>query len=173
MTPARRHSLLFVLLVASAGIVAWDRLRAKPVGVAAAVARPAGKATAPSAMPTRDAAPAIAKLRPRTDYLAEGVDAFPALNPPAPSTVAAPPPQAMETPPRPTAPPIPFTVIGKKLEGGTWEVYLAKGELTYVVRQGDVVADDYRVSTITPTQMTLLYLPLNEQQTLQTGTTFQ
>lgn len=173
MTPARRQRLLLVLLAASAAAVAWDRLRPAPSGISGAVVR-SPATPAPRAATAERASPAspITALRPRADYLAEGADAFPALAPPTPSAppaVAA----APVEPPKPTAPAIPFTVIGKKLEAGTWEVYLAKGEQTYVVRQGDVVANDYRVSSITPTHMTLVYVPLDEPQLLQTGSTLQ
>lgn len=173
MTPARRQLLLFSMLAASAAAVAWDRLRPAPSAVSGAVVRAPAPAAAPRAADTvATTTSPIADLRPRTDYLADGGDAFPALNPPPPpappATAAAP-----VEPPRPTAPAIPFTVIGKKLEAGTWEIYLAKGDQTYVVRQGDVVANDYRVSAITPTHMTLVFLPLNEPQLLQTGATLQ
>jgi hypothetical protein len=38
-------------------------------------------------------------------------------------------------PPPPSAPPLPFTFIGKSLENGVWEVYLARGDRTYIVRR--------------------------------------
>ncbi len=108
----------------------------------------------------------MSELRPRTGYLGEGKDAFPPLRRPVPATAAVVATSAPE--PRPT-PPIPFNVIGKKFDSGRWEVYLAKGDATYIATQGAVIADNYRVESIAPTQMTLVYLPLNEQQTLQTG----
>lgn len=171
MTPARRRFLLFALLAASAFAVGWDRLRAKPVAVSNAVVRaPAARANNTPA-PAHPVTPAIALLHSRDDYLSDGGDAFPPLNPPPPPVAAVP--TVHVEPPRPTAPAVPFTVIGKKLEAGTWEVYLAKGDQTYVARQGDVVADDYRVNAIAPSHMTLIYLPLNEPQTLQTGAPLQ
>lgn len=82
--------------------------------------------------------------------------------PPPPSTthVAAPPPMA---------PPLPFTLVGKKLESGAWEVYLSRGDNTYIVREGTRFADHYRVERISPPQMTLTYLPLEQSQTLSVG----
>jgi hypothetical protein len=35
------------------------------------------------------------------------------------------------------APPLPFAYLGKKLEGGQWEVYLGRGEeVLFIVREG-------------------------------------
>lgn len=169
MTPARRTVLLLALLGISASLVAWDRLRVPSVVVADAVARKpaASAANVASATPKQNLEPVLATPRERGDYLAKGQDAFPSLLPPPPPKPA----QAAVPlePPKPSAPPVPFTVIGKKLEGNVWEVYLARGEQTYIATQGGEVAGEYRVETIGPTQMTLIYLPLNEKQTLQTG----
>lgn len=86
MTPARRQLLLYSLLAASAAAVAWDRLRPAPSAVSGAVVRtPAAAAPRPAAAEPNAAASPIAELRPRTDYLVDGGDAFPALAPP-PST---------------------------------------------------------------------------------------
>jgi len=168
MTPARRQLLLFGLLGLSAAAVIWDRQRARPVTISGAVVRTqTASATAALSTQAPEAQTTVGTLRPRSDYLASGGDAFP-------STQASPPklsvgPATVAEPPRPSAPALPFTVIGKKLERGVWEIYLARGEQTYIATQGATIADDYRVNAIGPTQMTLTYLPLNEQQTLQTG----
>jgi hypothetical protein len=164
MTPARRTFLLLGLLGISASLVAWDRLRTPSMLVADAVPRKAIVAS-PTQKATR-IEPALSTLRERSDYLAKGQDAFPPLLPPPPPKPAYP---ASAEPPRPTPPPVPFTVIGKKLEGTTWEVYLARGDQTYIATQGGDLAGVYRVDAINPTQITLIYLPLNEKQTLQTG----
>ena len=169
MTPARRTLLLVGLLAASASLVAWDRTRAPKTVVSEATARKAASTTgAPIiATATPSGTTSLPMPRERSDYRDEGVDAFPSLLPPPP-----PKPVATALPaeaPRPTAPALPFTVIGKKLEGSEWEVYLARGDQTYIAKQGGELAGDYRVDAISPTQITLIYLPLNEKQTLQTG----
>ena len=167
MTPARRQFLLFGLLALSAAGVIWDRQRTRPVAISGAVARPQTASTA-AALSTQPAVQnTVGTLRPRSDYLASGGDAFPSTQPPLPKLPAGP--AVAAEPPRPSAPALPFTVIGKKLENGVWEIYLARGEQIYIATQGATIADDYRVNAIGPTQMTLTYLPLNEQQTLQTG----
>lgn len=71
----------------------------------------------------------------------------------------------------PTAPPLSFVYLGKKLEGGQWEVYLGQGEKTFVVREGQVLDGQYRVDSIKPPQMELMYLPLGQSQNLSIGET--
>jgi hypothetical protein len=71
--------------------------------------------------------------------------------------------------PLPVAPTLPYTFLGKKLEGGTWEVFLAKGEQTFVARTNQVLENDWRVDRISPPSLTLTYLPLGLPQTLSIG----
>ncbi len=66
---------------------------------------------------------------------------------------------------------MPFAYLGKKLEGGAWEVYLGQGEKTFVVREGQVLEGQYRVESIKPPQMELMYLPLGQAQNLSIGET--
>ena len=83
-----------------------------------------------------------------------------------------PPPQAVvkaAAPPPPMAPPLPFTFIGKSVGGGAWEVYLARGDRTYVARANEVLDGMYRVDAIAPPILTLTYLPLNQVQQLNIG----
>lgn len=84
--------------------------------------------------------------------------------PPPPAPAPPPPP-----PPPPSAPPLPFTFIGKAVAAGGWEVYLTRGERTYVVRDKDTIDGAYRVDAIAPPVMTLTYLPLNQVQRLNIG----
>lgn len=84
-------------------------------------------------------------------------------NPPPP-----PPPPEQPAPP-PVAPPLPYTFLGKKLEGDAWEVFLAKGEQTFVARASQVIENDWRVDKIAPPTLTLTYLPLGLPQTLSIG----
>lgn len=81
-----------------------------------------------------------------------------------------PPPLPKPTPPPPpTAPPLPFTFLGKKVEDGAWEVFLARGDQTLIVRQHAVIDNTYRVDAIKPPTIVLTYLPLNQVQTLTIG----
>jgi hypothetical protein len=96
---------------------------------------------------------------------ASGRDLFSARswNPPPP-----PPPPAQE-PAAPVAPPLPYAFLGKKLEAGSWEIYLNKGEQTVIVREGEIVDGAWRVDKIAPPSMALTYLPLGQVQTLPIG----
>jgi hypothetical protein len=80
-----------------------------------------------------------------------------------------PPPQPAPPPPPPSAPPLPFTFIGKSVADGAWEVYLTRGDRTYVVRDKTVIDGTYRVDAIAPPVLTLTYLPLNTVQQINIG----
>jgi hypothetical protein len=83
-----------------------------------------------------------------------------------------PPPTAVEAPPpAPSAPPLPFTYIGKLQEGETGPVtiYLTQGEQAYSVKKGDVIDKTYRVESIDTAHIVLTYLPLRIKQTLTFG----
>ena len=75
-------------------------------------------------------------------------------------------PQVILPPPPPTAPPLPFTYLGKQKEGGEWVVFLKRGNATYIVKPLDLIETAYRVEAIAPPSMTLVYLPLNQPQIL-------
>lgn len=85
--------------------------------------------------------------------------------PPPPAPPSAPPPP----PPPPTAPPLPFTFIGKSVGEGVIEVYLARGDRTFTARADTVIDGTYRVDAIAPPVLTLTYLPLNQVQQLNIG----
>ncbi|MES3001257.1 MAG: hypothetical protein V4787_11255 [Pseudomonadota bacterium] len=80
-----------------------------------------------------------------------------------------PPPLPPQPAPPPTAPPVPYTFLGKKQEGDAWEVFLAKGEQTFVVRAGGVIESDWRIDGIDPPTLALTYLPLGLPQTISIG----
>lgn len=82
-----------------------------------------------------------------------------------------PPPEKLKPlpPPTPVAPPLPYTFLGKKIEDGLWEVYLARNDLTFIVRAKTVIETNYRIDDIKPPVLTLTYLPLNQIQTLTIG----
>lgn len=81
-----------------------------------------------------------------------------------------PPPAAPAPPPAPSAPPLPFAYLGKKIEDATWEVYLARGDQTHIVREQSVIDGMYRIESIKPPVLLMTYLPLGQVQTLAVGT---
>jgi hypothetical protein len=196
MKPVKpRHAILALALVGAGLLVAFgDRTPAG--GIAEPAERPAARAVlarppapTPASAPTAstpvapaktaDAAPAqpVLALVPRDVLIGDGDAAFGQggagpfahqdWTPPPPPP---PPPQPAPPPPPPTAPPLPFTFIGKSVGNGAWEVYLARGDRTYVVREKGMVIDGtYRVESIAPPILTLTYLPLNQIQQLNIG----
>ncbi len=140
-----------------------------PVPAPALAKSPAKGAAAP-------AEPQIVALRPRAALVGEAGDAVfgagegPFLsqnfNPPPPPP---PPPVAAPPPPPPSAPPLPFTYLGKAVGSGSWEVFLVRGDQTYIVRLETVIDGTYRVDAIAPPVMTMTYLPLNQVQQLNIG----
>jgi len=80
-----------------------------------------------------------------------------------------PPPPKPLPPPPPSAPPLPFVYMGKLIEDSHLTVFLTKQERNYVVKAGDTLDGMYKVEAVTPSMMTLVYLPLNIKQTLMIG----
>ena len=174
-----RHIAMAVALAISAGLVVFGD-RSPETEVAEAVERPGATSPPPALQggPASASAPAspepvIGRLVPRETLIGDSRDRFGSggdtlfgrqdWTPPPP-----PPPKPLPPPP-PSAPPLPFTVIGKSLEDGKWEVYLALGERTHIASEGATLEGAWRVDRIAPPLMTLTYLPLNQVQQLNIG----
>jgi len=85
--------------------------------------------------------------------------------PPPPAPYVAPPP-----PPAPTAPPLPFSVMGSYARPGDVTVYfLTRGDRVFDVRVGDTIDHTYSVDSAANGQLMLTYLPLKIQQALALG----
>jgi len=69
-------------------------------------------------------------------------------------------------PPPPQAPPLPFKVIGRFEDGQSYAGIAQSGQVTHVMRKGDVIERNYRVEAVTQKEVTLMYLPLQIKQTL-------
>ncbi|AMK31299.1 hypothetical protein [Pseudomonas mosselii] len=69
----------------------------------------------------------------------------------------------------PTAPTLPFRFIGRMGERDDLQIFLQSGDKLYVVRQGDVIDDTYRLDHVSATELGLVYLPLHQPQTLSVG----
>jgi hypothetical protein len=175
-----RHLLLGAALLVAAALASFgdktpQAIVAEPV-VRAPAAPALARAPAPESDPTAQAAPAILRLAPREALLGAEGDRFGAdgnevfahqdWTPPPPPP---PPPPTPAPPPPPSAPPLPFTYIGKAVAQGAWEVYLARGDRTYLVREKTEIDGTYRVESIAPPILTLTYLPLNQVQQLNIG----
>lgn len=80
-----------------------------------------------------------------------------------------PPPAPEPPPPKPTAPPLPFTYVGKMEEEGRWVVYLAKGEKFYSVSKGETFDQVYRLEDVENGNVVIQYLPLSTKQVIAIG----
>lgn len=178
-----RHLLLGGLLAATVGAIVLDKGEPEVVGAVerSAAARGAsapederGTRTATTGTRAATREPEIVLVRDRAELIgggdADNAGAAPLFashswTPPPPP----PPPVVMAPPPKPTAPPLPFTYIGKKEENGKWEAYLARNGETYVVREQSVIDGIYRADAITPNMLTMTYLPLKQVQRLAIG----
>lgn len=85
--------------------------------------------------------------------------------PPPPKYVAPPPPPVVI----PTAPPLPFTYLGRYGDAPASVVVLARGDRVYTVKVGEVIDNQYRLEQASGGKVDLTYLPLNIRQSLPTG----
>lgn len=145
--------------------VAEPAARAVAGAPSGAVARSRPAPGVPTAPPS-----AILALRQREKGSGEVANArlfgVQSWSPPAASAASR---SAVVAPTPPSAPPLPFTYIGKKAQDGVWEVYLARRDQTFVARARGVLEGTYRVEAISAISMTLTYLPLNQVQQLSLG----
>lgn len=184
--PRQRWIVLIGMLTATLTAAAWVRdsdrsggqeIVEPPARVAAAQAQAArgDAASRESRAPATGGADVLnlEKLRNRDDG-ANSVDPFapkswrrpalasrPAVQ--APVVMAPPPPAA------PSAPPLPFTYMGKLISEEIRTVYLTRGERNLVVEEGETIAPDYRMDRIAETRLTFTHLPSGLQQHLSIG----
>lgn len=179
-----RHILMGVALAGAAALVVFGDKSPNGTVAEAVDRKPARSAPVAAARPLASAAvaahpgeTAILRMVPREELIGDagegsfkskdGVFGGQSWNPPPPPPTAAelnPPP-----PPPPTAPPLPFQFLGKAAADGQWEVYLGRGEQTYVVKKGSLIDGSYRVDAIAPPTLTMTYLPMNQVQQLNIG----
>lgn len=119
--------------------------------------------------------PVVLTVRSRT----EGEDADPlselfaapswASGEPAPAVAARAAETAAVEPPVPAAPPLPFVFIGQMLDGGKPTYFLRYAEQGIVAQVGDTLLEQYRVEAVEGSKLILRYLPLNQLQSLELG----
>ncbi|KML46761.1 proline rich protein [Burkholderia cepacia] len=82
--------------------------------------------------------------------------------PPAPVVV----PTLPDTRPAPpSAPPVPFTYVGEQdAKAAKPHVFLSNGDQLLIVSPGDVIDGQYRVESVSESNVVLTYLPLNQVQ---------
>lgn len=151
-----RRIILAVALVATLAAVWWGETPPPDEPVLPAV-RPAASKVVAHVPSGPEPKPAEAHAR----FPDGGSNLFPVQSfrpPPAPVVLPPPPP--------PQAPPVPFRYLGRWLEGGVDNVFLAEGDQVRTVRRGDRLGP-WRVDDVRTDSMTLTYTPLDQQRTLR------
>jgi hypothetical protein len=69
----------------------------------------------------------------------------------------------------PAAPPLPFTYIGKIVNGDKLTIVVSSPDGNYAITSGKVIDGKYRVENVDDFQVVFTYLPLNIQQPLLIG----
>ncbi len=160
MKPALRRLLLFGALAATLAAV-YEMNQSGEDDSVQVVARP----RPPKMVLGSEAAPPPAAPRAlQARFAAAARDLFPSqtwyIPPPPPKPVPPPPPQA---------PPLPFRFLGLWEEGGQTAVFVSDGPRNLIIQAGDTVDGRYKVEAIGPGAVRLVYLPLNQTQTLSFG----
>jgi len=156
-----RPPRIAVLIAALAGVAAWvvfdqrteapaTKSAAAPQGAATA-AESASSAQTPLEIPDRES---LEKLR--SNPFSTHSRAWPSR----PKAVA---PSA----PPPVAPPLPYRFAGQFEKDSGTEIYLARGDKIFVVKQGETLDGEYRVENVGANAVALLHLPSNTRQTLE------
>lgn len=78
-------------------------------------------------------------------------------------------PQIQMPPPAPTAPPLPFTYIGKVIEEGKPTVFVSKQQKNYFLKGGEIIEGIYKVDKVESGQVVFIYLPLETEQVMIIG----
>lgn len=165
----RRQWLLVAVLcaIAGGGVLAFQRSQVVVLPVAKD-ASPAKKTVLtpaaeyiPVAAPTQATTPGE-KQSPRLIPAQAEADLFASqswyVTPPAPPS------------PKPVAPPFPYQYAGSMQDGDDRVLFVTMGQRNYLVRKGDLLGGNYRLDEVDNRMAVFTYLPLNEQQRLQTGT---
>ncbi|RTL32735.1 MAG: hypothetical protein EKK53_29085 [Burkholderiales bacterium] len=161
MSVERRQLVLGAALVATLAATAWVATRPEDDTPAAAapVRRSAAPASAPQAVAA--SAPQVGTREPWAEVKAEQLAAW--QPPPPPPPPPAPPPAAPAPPPPPVAPPAPYQMIGRVVEGEgakAVEVALLTGPNHAVsARPGDVIDGQWRVEQVNASGVRLTWLP--------------
>jgi hypothetical protein len=166
-----RSKWLGAIAAAVAGWVFFGPGNSEPVEATHASARPTSQSAGAAREPAthRSAAAMLAARAQRAvDAQASG-SLFAAHSwyvapppPPAPPVVTTPAP-----PPKPTAPPLPYQLIGTYTPAGEKTVFfLSANERVYDVHVGDTLDNTYHIDSYNNGQLVLTYKPLNLQQQL-------
>ena len=159
----RRPPRIAVLIALLAGAAVWVAIDLRGPGAPTPAKAPASGA---SQEPEHAAAPASEAKQP-------GIPARSALG-----RIAADPfsaqswlprrkPAVVSEPPVVVAPPLPYRFAGQFHRESGVEVYVARGEEIFPVKEGDTLDGQYKVDSVTATEVSFVHLPSGTRQTVQ------
>jgi hypothetical protein len=153
-------------LAATLAATAWVATR--PDDEAAAIAAPVRRAAPAAAASSAASAPTVAAREAWAEVPPEQLAAWQPPPPPPPPPAAAPAPPA--PPPPPMAPPLPYQMIGRVVEGegaAAVEVGLLAGpNRALSVKRGDVIDGQWRVERVSTQGISLTWLPAKLPQNI-------
>ncbi len=76
-------------------------------------------------------------------------------------------PAAAAAPQVPVAPPLPFRFAGQLHRDSGIEVFVARGEDVFPIKEGDTLDGEYKVEAVRATEVTFVHLPSGTRQTMQ------
>jgi len=159
----RRPPRIAVLIALLAGAAAWVAIDLRGPAAPTSAKAPASRASGDT---EQAAAPASEAKQP-------GIPARSALG-----RIAADPfsaqawlprrkPAVVSAPPDPVAPPLPYRFAGQFHRESGVEVYVARGEEIFPVKAGDTLDGQYRVDSVSATEVSFVHIPSGTRQTLQ------
>lgn len=164
-----RWVLWVVLLLGLGWLVATDQRRSGPPAIADVPPRQTKAPGPPPANAVKSAEVGVRDLIPRERLIAKRRPGVPATDlfasrSWAPPPVAAPPLPALPPAAAPAPPPPPtFTYLGKRRDEQGWQVYLGRGDLALIVREGETIEGGFRVESIKPPTLTLVRADSKQQ----------
>lgn len=151
-----RIAILIAVLAVAAAWIAID-LRRSPEPTSGKSSADVARQDADTASAARD--PAIPA---RSTLGRTGSDLFSVH-----SWMPKPKPSAAAAPVAPAAPPLPFRFAGQFYRDSGTEVYLARGEEIFPVKEGDTLDGQYKVEAVTGSEVRFLHIPSGTAQTMQ------
>lgn len=82
---------------------------------------------------------------------------------PSPPTTAPPSERAL------VAPTQPYAYLGKQWDGESWQVFLARGDQNFLVKQGQVLEGTWRVEQLAPPNLALTHVATGQLQNVAIG----
>ena len=159
----RRPPRIAVLIALLAGAAAWVAIDLRGPAAPTSAKAPASGA---SQDPGHSAAPASQATQPgipaRSVLGRIAADPFSAH-----SWMPRPKPAVVTAPPDPVTPPLPYRFAGQFHRESGIEVYVARGEEIFPVKEGDTLDGQYKVDSVSATEVSFIYLPTGARQTVQ------